>query len=545
MSAIKKMMMVAGGEEPIVYPDGAWALANAYPSAVYDYDIGNAAYVQTLSVRTNEANPEAIFFKPDGTKLYYTGQTSDDVWEIPLSTAWDISTGGTAVSFDLPANSGPANPCALTFSSDGTKFYVGTNNAGTVYQFEMTTPWSIASASYSKSATTNANDVASLSFKPDGTRLYIAAGATDDLCAIDLTTAWDLGNTSNVSVNTDIGLYESNLQGIFVHPDGDRMFYTGASGDNVEQTNLTTAWDVSSSSTNFPPAVEFDISGEETTPRDLYMTSTRLYVIGKASDEINQYDHSYIVDMQSFGHSPTGGEAFLQFNDDGTKAFFVSTSAQLYISRNLSTAYNLSTQTADTTYDFSGVGTGILRFGRFSPDGTKFYSCYIGVPDTLVEFTLSTAWDISSSSMSVNQTRNVNTDGLTLPSDIYVKPDGKTIFVVDAADDNVHEFSLSTAFTLSSASYVGNYSITGMANIMSIDFKGDGSKVFLINHIDDVVKEFDLATNWDLSSTQTLVTTFSGVAEIQQTHRFKSDGSAYYLSDNYGKLRVYSVDENG
>ena len=50
---------------------------------------------------TGEDNPMGMTFKPDGTIMYLTGYTTDDVFQIPLSTAWDISTHGTITSVDV------------------------------------------------------------------------------------------------------------------------------------------------------------------------------------------------------------------------------------------------------------------------------------------------------------------------------------------------------------------------------------------------------------------------------------------------------------
>ena len=43
-----------------------------------------------FSVNPQESTPEAVFFKPDGTKMYILGRSGDDVGEYALSTAWDI-----------------------------------------------------------------------------------------------------------------------------------------------------------------------------------------------------------------------------------------------------------------------------------------------------------------------------------------------------------------------------------------------------------------------------------------------------------------------
>ena len=42
----------------------------------------------SINIQTQESAPQDLFFKPDGTKVYITGQSGDDVNEYNLSTAW-------------------------------------------------------------------------------------------------------------------------------------------------------------------------------------------------------------------------------------------------------------------------------------------------------------------------------------------------------------------------------------------------------------------------------------------------------------------------
>jgi hypothetical protein len=65
------------------------------------WDITTASYLQNFSVATQETNPQGLFFKPDGTKMYVIGSSGDDVNEYDLSTAWDISTASYLQNFSV------------------------------------------------------------------------------------------------------------------------------------------------------------------------------------------------------------------------------------------------------------------------------------------------------------------------------------------------------------------------------------------------------------------------------------------------------------
>ena len=64
------------------------------PSFSYDpIDVGTFLGTNiTASVNAQDSQPEALFFKPDGSKMYIIGRTTDDIFEYDLSTAWDITT---------------------------------------------------------------------------------------------------------------------------------------------------------------------------------------------------------------------------------------------------------------------------------------------------------------------------------------------------------------------------------------------------------------------------------------------------------------------
>ena len=64
------------------------------------YTLSTAWDISTISSRVasrsttgeGEGNPQFIFLKPDGTELYYGGTDTDNVFQLGLSTAFDLST---------------------------------------------------------------------------------------------------------------------------------------------------------------------------------------------------------------------------------------------------------------------------------------------------------------------------------------------------------------------------------------------------------------------------------------------------------------------
>ncbi len=59
--------------------------------AAYEYDLSTAwnvttaSYLQNFSVAAQEPSPQALFFKPDGTKMYIVGTVEDAVFEYDVT----------------------------------------------------------------------------------------------------------------------------------------------------------------------------------------------------------------------------------------------------------------------------------------------------------------------------------------------------------------------------------------------------------------------------------------------------------------------------
>lgn len=88
--------------------------------------------------------------------------------------------------------------------------------------------------------------------------------------------------------------------------------------------------------------------------------------------------------------------------------------------------------------------------GSFSPDGLKFYM--LGFSNTRVyQYTLGTAWDLSTAtydsvSVSVGSQQ-------TSPRAIYIKPDGLKMYVVGLTPRYIHQYTLSIPWDITTRSY--------------------------------------------------------------------------------------------
>jgi len=254
-----------------------------------------------FSVAAEEGFSNGLFFKPDGTKMYVVGQNGVDVNEYDLSAAWSINTASYLQNFSVSAQD--TAPHALFFKDDGSKMYVLGQNGVDVNEYNLSTAWNISTASYLQNFSVSAQETlpTGLFFKADGTKMYVLGASGDDVNEYDLSTAWDISTASYLQ-NFSVAVQETNPNGLFFKPDGSKMYVVGSVGDDVNEYDLSTAWDISTA----VYLQVFSVSGQETSPSGLF------------------------------------------FKPDGTKMFIVGTSADSVFAYPLSTPWNISTITIDT-----------------------------------------------------------------------------------------------------------------------------------------------------------------------------------------------------
>ena len=114
------------------------------------------------------------------------------------------------------------------------------------------------------------------------------------------------------------------------------------------------------------------------------------------------------------------------------------------------------------------------------------------VGNNVQEYSLSTAYDPSTKSSSTNF--SVSDAGAWLQG-MEFNSDGTKMFIVSNDDDAIHEYNLSTGFNISTASYVGIYSVTytGTLQVSAIAFNSDGSKMFHADFAQYLIQEYTLS----------------------------------------------------
>jgi VCBS repeat-containing protein len=170
--------------------------------AVYEYtlstgfDVSTASYDSNFSIASQETSPQGLAFNNDGTKMFVVGGTGDDVNEYTLSTGFDVSTASFVDSFDI--SSQDTAPNGLVFNSDGTKMFVTGNTGNDINEYTLSTGFDVSTASFVGNISVSSQDTTpgGIKFNHDGTKLFMVGVAGADINEYTLTSPFSLVNVS-------------------------------------------------------------------------------------------------------------------------------------------------------------------------------------------------------------------------------------------------------------------------------------------------------------------------------------------------------------
>ena len=532
MSGNNKDFKVKNGIKPTVYHEAV----GTFTSGSVGYSLASASPDnKSFSVSSQDSEPQGIYFKPDGTKVYVLGNTNDTVFQYTLSTAWDLSTASyDNKSFSISSQG--TFPYGLAFKTDGTKMYRSDYLNDAIYQYSLSTAWDISTASYdSKSLSISSQEGTntSLFFKSDGTSLYILGQTNDTVFQYTLSTAWDVSTGSYASKSFNVSSQITTPTGLYFKGDGSEMYAIGSG--SVFKYLLDTEWDVATASysSDFYTFTSINSPVGVTLKDD----GTKLYTIGNNPDTIHQYSTTLTtntLDLSTgsvFEITPTSD---IQVSLSNPAASGTVSQATLLLDGALLNAWDINTASYNQNFSVSNQG-GTPSGLFFKPDGTKMYVTDLEVydKDDINEYNLSTAWDVSTALYSQNFSLGSDRE----PRDIFFKPDGTKMFVVNirnGSNQAIWEYALSTAWDISTASFSDDFSISNrVSEPQGLFFHPDGTSAFVLGDTSNAAKVhlFTLSTAWDLTTASNTDTNFwVGSQETSpQGIFFKPDGTIMFI----------------
>ena len=119
--------------------------------------------------------------------------------------------------------------------------------------------------------------------------------------------------------------------------------------------------------------------------------------------------------------------------------------------------------------------------------------------ETVLQYSLSSAYDVSTASLV--STEDISTD-VKLPHAITFSADGTKMFIMDNDDKDVEVYTLSTAWDSSTSTWSARFNFNKSIDdqVRGLTFNPEGTKMYIIGAQREVVYQYPLSTPWDVST---------------------------------------------
>lgn len=247
----------------------------------------------------------------------------------------------------------------------------------------------------------------------------------------------------------------------------------------------------------------------------------------------------------------------LFFRDDGTQMWVTATNTDRTYEYALGTAWDVTTATLTSNWQATN-GSGINLDGNpqqifFHPEGTRMFLLTLSNP-RIYEFALTTPWDISTAptpGVIINQL-DLNPLLTNQPSGMYFSPDGLNLYVSSNNPvKEIRQYALSSAWDITTATYTQSLATSSdVLGPYGVTFRPDGTKMYTVCWDANTaianknVFEYSLSTAWDIS-TATYVGSFRTLYKYPKDIVFRPTGTEFFVLGNevvkYSSPEAWSV----
>ena len=206
-----------------------------------------------------QRQPTGVLFNPDGTKMYSTGTVQNKIYMYNLTTPYTVTSA--TYSSKTCNLTGDNDALMFRFNSDGTAIFVlDTKTTETIDKYSLTTAYDISTCSLVAGSPQDFGggmEMRSFSFSNDGSKIFIFDQDGNDekhsIKEYSLASSFDLSNptlvTEYVGHNSNLNSIEDHAQGLEFSSDGTKMFITGNDEDTILEFSLSNPFDLSANVT--------------------------------------------------------------------------------------------------------------------------------------------------------------------------------------------------------------------------------------------------------------------------------------------------------
>ena len=255
--------------------------------------LAEPTFIADKDIRSDEAVATGITFKPDGTKMYITGQSADKILQYNLTTAFDITSA--VLEKSVLIRTVEAKPQDVKFNSDGTVIFIlGTGGNG-IDRWSLSTPYDIGSITVADTTFTSiGGDPRGFDFNNDGTKMFILDGSAEKRVEeYNLSTPYnpDTKTLTKILANATSSNFH---QGLGFNADGSKMFVvkgedsTDNADNKIDEYALSTAFDISTATLTgtFSPTIS---SNADITGLAFNSTGSKMYHLDFDDDKVYEY----------------------------------------------------------------------------------------------------------------------------------------------------------------------------------------------------------------------------------------------------------------
>ena len=254
---------------------------------------------------------------------------------------------------------------------------------------------------------------------------------------------------------------------------------------------------------------------------------TSLYELDEVAK--NQLDNKAVIYFQDDQPSSTQESDYWVDTNDGNKLYKYNGSAWVDAGDNRIAQAIVDAQTAQTTAD----GKAVVYFDDNAPYGASEGDLWKKPGGAVFRHDGSADWDINTL---VSDDVYVSIgSGSATPSDCYVSPDGHHLFVLDSSGGLVNQSYLPTANSLVGRTFVGSFSVAAQETTPNgLTFKPDGTKMYIVGSASDQVRQYSLTTAWTITSGVTLEKSIAAPGSFSSGLDISADGTKMLVADTNG-----------
>lgn len=258
---------------------------------------------------------------------------------------------------------------------------------------------------------------------------------------------------------------------------------------------------------------------------DGFLTTDNDTIRTSVGFELNVARYEQTLDASANVTSITG----IELKTDGTKLYIVDTADDRINQYSLATAWDISTASFETSLSVSAEDTSPWGM-RFKPDGTRAF--LVGqATGKIWQYDLGTAWDISTATVTTSV--SVTSED-SQPVDILFSAAGTEMILLGESNNQLFEYTLSSAWDISTASYTSDtYDLSSVSLVwFGLDGNTDRTYLYLVDNFFKFVREFSLQTAMDLQNVANTEKQYSVFQRIGNpgSLRFGDSGRKMYLA---------------